>query len=346
MLPTLGLVLVAGACEHTSPFATGSYGARGPLAPGSPSRLTYSQGVDTRPVWLADGSAVLFTEEQLDRSDRDRCLAQIPGSGGSITRYLCYPGNLNGDSLDDLESPAVAGDGRMAFFQTSMLASRGEVGPDHAGLMLGSYGAPFPADTLRAFPYFFTPTGRSVDGASDLHWVGPSALVFLAERWTYPSICVGCTAIDTVRTGLDVERLDLGGVTPVLSLVPNTDQATSVTAGGPDTAYYTIQGDDGAHRRILSTGADSVIFDFGGPVTELAVSGSRLAAIVGAGPTNLTLRVVDLATGLDTIFGRPGSNLHRPALSPDGHHVVAEVAPVDTVFFTEGPPDLWMWTLP
>src|SRR3989442_13532083 len=91
MTPRLGLLLIAGlaACEHTSPFHGGSYAPTGPLGSGSPLRLTYNPGQDLTPVWLLDGSGILYSRERTDRYDRDRCVARLPAGGGVITGELC-----------------------------------------------------------------------------------------------------------------------------------------------------------------------------------------------------------------------------------------------------------------
>lgn len=327
------------ACNHTTPFSAEDYGATQPLIPGNPAQLTYNTGVDTRASWLPDGSAFLYTQEEIGEPDRDRCLALMPASGGSITRTICDLSDPGDDSLNDFESAAVSPTGGMVYVRTAAVAGLGGAGPDNAALVSAPYGNPLTATVLRSLPYF-GPASRAVDMVSDVHWVGPSTIVFLTEQWTYPAACGTCLNVDTVRTGLDIQRLDLAQP-PVLSLISNTNQATSVAAGGPDTIYYTLAGDPGVHRRVLTTDADTVVFTFGGAPTDVSVAGARLAVTVASIP-----HVVDLSSGIDTAFPLTGVHAARPALSPDGHTLVAELVPLDTLGQATGPGDLWIWRLP
>ena len=324
------------ACDHPTPFSAGSYGNTGPLFPGNPAQLTYNTGVDTRASWLPDGSGFLYTQEQVGRTDLDRCFALMPAGGGTVTRTICA-GDQAEDSLDDVESAAVSTDGRIVYARTSMVAGYGHSGPDNAALVIATFANPLAATVLQTIPYF-GPASRSVDMVSDIHWTGPSTLVFLTEQWSYPAACGRCTNVDTVRTGLDIQRIDLGPP-PVISLIPGTDQATSVTAGGRDTIYYTLAGDPGVHRRILATNADTVVFTFTSAPTDVTFAGSELAAVVAD-----TIHVVNLQTNADAKFPVGVNLVVRPALSPDGHSLVAEVAVVDTLGIH--PTDLWLWRLP
>lgn len=322
-------------CDHTTPFSAGTYGDTVPLNPGNPARLTYNPGVDARASWLPDGSGFLYTQEQTDRPDRDRCFALLSAGGGTVTRTICA-GDQAEDSLDDVESAAVSTDGRIVYARTSMVAGFGHTGPDHAALVVAPYGNPLAVTMLQTIPYF-GPANRSVDMVSNIHWTGPSTLVFLTEQWTYPASCGSCTP-DTVRTGLDIQRIDVGPP-PVISLVPGTDQATSVSVGGPDTIFYTLAGDLGVHRRALTTNADTVVFSFTSAPTDVTAGGPLLAAVVAD-----TIHVVNLQTNAQTMLSVGANLVFRPALSRDGHSLVAEVAVVDTLGLH--PTDLWLWRLP
>lgn len=325
-------------CDHTSPFTSTDYGSTTPLLPGNPAQLTYDSGTDSRPSWLPDGSAFLYTQEQVGRSDDDRCLAVMPKTGGSVIRTICTTTDATGDSLNDFESPAVSATGRMAYVRTSVLANTGRHTPDYGALVVATYAAPLSTTVLEPLSYFAF--GHSVDMAEYLAWTGPAALVFVAEQVSYPCTNFGCTTVDTVATGLDIERIDLTAGGSVLTLVAGTAQATSLAAGGPDTIYYTVAGDAGVHRRVLTTSADTVVFTFGAVPTELSVAGTLMAAVVGS-----DLHVVNLQNGTDTPITVTFSHLHHPALSPDRHLLVAEVAAVDTLG-VESPPDLWLWGVP
>ena len=298
------------ACDHTTPFTTDVEAATGPFGSGSPIRVTFDSGADIRPVWLPDGSAFVYTEERTDRADRDRCLAFIPAKGGSIVRRICPGGDLPGDSVDDFESPGFSAGGQLAYVRTTMLAFIGRAGPDASQLVLGTFGDPLNVSVLTQLPYPLA--SGSVDVASELHWVSPTTLIYLGERQSFPSRCGSCVLRDTLRTGIDVERIDLGGSGPVRSTVPNTASATSVSSDRLDTLFYTLAGDGRVHRRALSTGADTIVADFGSAVTDLSVSGTRLAVVLGS-----SLEVMDLLTGSTTTYSKVDTNFHRPALSPD-----------------------------
>lgn len=304
-------------------------------------RLTFNSKVDRGPYWLPDGTGFLYTQEQVDRPDSaDQCFAVMPQAGGTVTRTICATSDPQGDSLNAFESPSVAADGRMAYVRSSMYAFAGRHTPDYSALVLATYQAPLNATVLEPLSYF-GPSAQSVDLVRDIVWTGPSSMIYVAEQVTYGCANSGCTALDTTESGIEIQRLDYSTSPPTLSVVPNTSLATSLAAGRADTVYFTVAGNGQVHRRALSTGADTVVFDFGSPVGDLSAAGSRLAGVVGS-----AMRVVDLATALDNTFIKTDTNFHRPALSPDGHRVVVQLAPIDTVTGFEMPPDLWMWKLP
>ncbi|HWH03352.1 MAG TPA: hypothetical protein VN674_06680 [Gemmatimonadales bacterium] len=340
-MATASALLAALACDHTAPFAGGSGYGVGPFSPGSPVRLTFNSGVDRGPVWLPDGSGFLYTQEQMDRQDRDQCLAVMPQAGGTVTRTICATSDPLGDSLNALESPSVSADGRMAYVRSSMYAFAGRHTPDYGALVLATYQAPLQTTVLEPLSYF-GPSSQSVDLVRDIVWTGPASMIYVAERVTYGCANTGCTVLDTGESGIEIQSLDYSTSPPTLSVVSNTSSATSLAAGKADTVYFTVAGSGQVHRRALSTGADTVVFDFGSPVTDLSAAGSRFAGVQGS-----AMRVVDLVTALDNTFMKTDTNFHRPALSPDGHRVVVGLAPVDTLTGLESaPPDLWMWKLP
>src|SRR5207244_9373108 len=98
--------------------------------------------------------------------------------------------------------------------------------------------------------------------------------------------CQGCP-IDTLRTGVDVVRLDLSSDATSLAVVPGTRFASAVARGeSADVIYYTLGGDSRVYRRVLSTGTVSVAHDFGsGIAREVEVVGSRLVGGVGGDGT-------------------------------------------------------------
>ena len=68
-LGLLCLVISASACSHSEPFANPETGEE-PFDPGPPVRLTVNPAHDGSPSWLADGSGILYSAQQLDRDGR------------------------------------------------------------------------------------------------------------------------------------------------------------------------------------------------------------------------------------------------------------------------------------
>lgn len=333
-LTVSALTAAAAACDHTAPFSVGNYGSTAPLNPGNPVQLTYNLGVDTRASWLPDGSAFLYTQEELDTPDRDRCLALMRAGGGGVTRTICDLSDLGHDSLDDFESAAVNSAARIAYLRTSMIEGIGRVGPDAAALVVAPFGNPTAATVLQSLPYVGSDS-TGIDLVSDVHWVGLSTLVYLAEQASYSCINMGCTALDTTRAGVEIDRVDLSSAGPIRTMVPNTTQATSVASGGPDTIYYTLNGDLGVHRRILSTGSDTVVVTLAAAPTDVTVAGALVAAVVGD-----DVQVVNVQTSTASTLSLSSVHLQHPALSPDGKSLVADVV------IGGNSPDLWLWRLP
>ncbi|MEX2155583.1 MAG: hypothetical protein WD773_01950 [Gemmatimonadales bacterium] len=349
------LAALLAACEHSTPFRPGNHGPDGPLNPGPLTRLTFNPGEDLIPVWLPDGSGIVYTAERRDRADHDRCLAFLPASGGAISHYLC-PSTAADDSVHIFEDAASRIDGRVAFVRVaSDLVVAGRA-PDTQALMLGSAdgGAQVVVHSLP----LTTPWGRTYDGISHLGWLDSSRLIIVGERLSYPRPCTGC-ARDTARTGLEVAILDVTTPVPVFALVPGTDNASSVAADATgDTLYFTRIGDTRLYRNVRSSGRADTIYDFGGAgiARDVAVKNGRLAAIVGGAVSYVPdsvlgvrqvdrggfLYLLDPAGGGPAVqLGGPGFVFKRPAFSPDGTRMV--VAAVDSVSTTA---DLWLMQLP
>jgi hypothetical protein len=164
-----------------------------------------------------------------------------------------------------------------------------------------------------------------------------------------------------VRTGAEIVRLELGGAVPNTCVIPGTRNASSLALGGsPDAIYFTLGGDTRVFRRALSSGAVTAIFDFGpaGIARDIQVTDNRLFAVVGGAVSfgyeallgfNVQrdgggqLHLVDLATGHDSVLPDRVNGIplffRRPALSPSGRRLVAEVV-------TGSVADLWMFDVP
>jgi WD40-like Beta Propeller Repeat len=338
------LLLGLSACEHSQPAAPGNTGS-GPLpALGTPNQLTYNPGDDRTPSWLPDGSGILYSAEQLDGPDRDRCLYEIPPTGGQAIRVYCHRTPSSGDTTDVFQSPVVAADGRLAYVFATSIARFHQALPSHQYLVVATWQQPENALARKSFPYSSS-TGMVHLAASHLTWLGDGSLIYLGQRLevidrgvlTYPPA-------DTIRTGLELMQVTNIGPNAVYDVLPGTAGASSVVAVG-DTIYFTRNGDSRVYRRVLPGGADSVVYDFGGLIArDVSVEGSQLVAVVGgmvyysvdAGglehqlDNGGDLHLVDLTTGSDKVMPvLTGDTLRpiwyrHPALSPDGRILVAD----------------------
>jgi hypothetical protein len=341
MASRLGLVLLAAAfaCEHSAPFGAVDNGSRLPHGSGIPVQLTFSLGQEHSPAWMPDGNGFFYSEERLDRADDDWCLAELPPLGGRILRRICHHTTGGEDSTDVFESPAVSVDGRIAFVAASSAARLQTLAPAHQALVVASLARPDSPQVLLGIPYT-SPSGRVHTGVSRLRWFSDGSLFFVGEQVTYP-------LPDTVRTGIELMRLTPGAQQWTLASVSGFDGVSSASAVGSDTVYYTLNGDTRVFRRVLSSGADTVVRDFGtifngGIARDVIVQGSRLIAVVSGmvyyavdstlGPSQRDnggdLYVIDLAGGTAVMLGVSDLNhpiwFRHPALSPDGRLLVAE----------------------
>ena len=333
------------ACSHGEPFTSGSFNPDGPFSTANPHRLTFSPGDDRTPSWLPDGSGILYSSEREDRRDHDRCLALLPPDGGTVARYECETDPAQDDSTNVFQSPSVAPDGQMMFFETTgwIGEQKGPVG----GIMLGSVRHPQQATRLRLVPYP-GPSGRQHSSLRLIRWLGPTTVVYLGERLFYEG---SSFFPDTTITGEEIVRLDLAGAAPVFTMVPGTDYASSVALGdAPNVIHYTLGGDSRVYRQDLVSGSVTMVHDFGsaGIARDAQVKGNLLVAIVGGSvqfvdePANGWvqrdeggyLHIVDLAGGSETVFDgteaafSPDTVLFRhPEVSPDGQRIVVEVSP-------------------
>lgn len=332
------LLLSVPACAHDWPAQPGHYTPGGPLGNGSVIRLTYNPGVDYEPAWWPDGSRFVYTAERADRFDLDRCLEVMPAEGGSVGREVCDRDPLADDSVNVYSGAAVSADGRVAYVRSgSSLAVGWPLTPGFQEIVVAPWTAPTAVRVLRSIPYV-SPSGRTHFGVSQLRWLDDSALVYLGEYVTYARPCQLCE-FDTLRTGLEIVRLDFGGPVPELSVLPGTDQASSVFVHGADTVYFTRNGDSRVFRLILSTGSVAVVYDFGLEIArDVGVAGDRLVAVVGGnvsfradpvlGPVQRdsggTIVLLDRSSGQETPLTPPGELFRHPVLAPDGASIVVE----------------------
>jgi hypothetical protein len=176
--------------------------------------------------------------------------------------------------------------------------------------------------------------------------LGANQLLYLGEAVTLVTPCNGCEK-DTVRSGLDAVTLSLDGSAATPQAVAGTSNASGVSPGGTeDEIYYTIGGDSRVFHQTISSGAVSVVHDFGaaGIARDVDVVGNSLAAVVGGrvhyaddpalGPTQWdsggTVHLVNLSDGADVPLTDPAELglYRRPRISPSGNQIVAERYPL------------------
>ena len=345
-------------CTHSEPFTPGPYSPGGPFTNGPMRRLTFNTGTDRTPAWLPDGSAILYSLERQDSPVFDRCLAVMPPDGGTLRAIICNTAATSADSIDAFEWFAAAPDGRLAYLRATTLdvASPHASTPDFEALVVSTVSRPLAAEEVQALPYF-APSGISHTTAASLHWLGDNALVYVAQDARYPHSFPRSSTYDTIKTGLEIVTLDLRGPAPVLAVVPGTGDASSVTVGATaDTIYFTKNGDSRVYRYAFSSGLTAVAHDFGaaGIARDIQIVGARLIAVVGGAVIDSVdpfigriqvdsggqLFLADLLSATDTmVVADPTFRFRRPALSPDGRRVAAEVVTINRS-------DIWLVELP
>jgi hypothetical protein len=359
------LLALAAACAHDAPFTPTTFGADSTLTRGQDRQLTYNLGTDRTPSWRADGGGLLYMFEAIDLDPRDRCIGELPPAGGTIRRTVCPVSAGSIDSLDAWYEPASGPDNRLLYLRESSIPGR--LSPDQSALVLADGSDPLAATTLRPYPYT-AQNGKLHQGISHIRWLSATSAVYLAEKVLYIGECPACPP-DTVRTGIEIVRIDLAGPAPAFSIVPNSDETSSIGTGpGPDEVIITRNGDSRVFQLTLSTGTLNPIYDFGPGriVRDVQVTGNRMYAIVGGAVTFTVdpvfgaiqrdkvgqLVAVDLDTGHSSPMFVSDRLFRRPVLSPDGRRMVAE----GFVAIITGPggadttlsplADLWLFDIP
>jgi Tol biopolymer transport system component len=331
--------IIAG-CDHGAPFTPALPAEPGPFAPGVPARLTFN-GADDRTVsWLPDGSAFIYSSEELeDPADHDRCLLIMPSSGGTVSRSICEQRPGHQDSTDVFQSPVVSAGGRLLYLRA--VSRIGNQKSPRMELALATLDEPVPAPVVTPVPYFAN-SGKTHSFVASPAWLDDEHFVYLAQYLWYQ----GSTFLpDTFATGLEIVHGSVTGDAATLTVVPATEDASSVSAGDqPGTVVATFGGDSKVYRVDLATGARSELWDFGaaGIARDAQVVGDRLVAIVGRSvlyqfedahqlfvqrDEGGDLHVVELSTGETEVFSSDETLFRRPALAPDGSRLVVEASP-------------------
>ena len=319
------------ACEHAQPFGGADLGPNVPFSQDFPRRLTFNPPGDIAPAWLPDGSGIIYSYQRLDRADHDRCLGILPAEGGHIGRSICHRLPLDADSTNTLWEPSVGPGSLLAYVRES--SGLRAPAPQSRELVVAALDDPEPGRVVRSFPYT-APGGSLHEYAAYLHWVDDHTLVYLAEHvaYTFPPL-----GYDTLYTPIEIAQLTLSADSVVVSVVPGTLGATSVTVDTAGAICYTRSGDSRVYRIARGGSAAAVLFDFGGlgSARDVQVRSNTLVAVVGG-----ALYRVDLAASAAVPIPASGPlGPARPALSPSGARVVAESRRF-------GAADLWLLQVP
>lgn len=358
-------MLLAAGCEHGSAFQPSPPAPAPPFSSLFPRRLTFNPGDDRTPAWLPDGSGIIYSTEREDQADHDRCLAILPRDGGTIQSRYCRVDPIHADSTDLMEAPAVSSQGRIFFHQVVSWIGQQKLGS--SALMLGPAEDPLLAGPILGVPYT-APNGRIHSSIRLPQWIGADSLIYLAEQLFYE----GSTFLpDTFYTGLDAMLLDISAATPVFTVIPGTDYASSVAPSDePGVIYYTLGGDSRVFRRVLASGEVDIVHDFGTGtiVRDAQVRAATLVAVVGGSvlyrfeenhgyvqrDEGGDLAFVDLDSGEAAVFSTDSVLFRHPMISPDGLRVIVEVQPYAPVHAepssefnaTNHRADLWLFEVP
>jgi hypothetical protein len=334
---------------------------------GSNRQLTYNLGTDRTPAWRPDGSSLLYTFEAIEADPRDRCLGELLPTGGTVTNIICPVTAGSVDSLDNLSEVAPGPDGRLLYVRES--SPPDGITPSSSALVLASDRDPLNAIIVRAYPYTAA-NGKIHQGISNVRWRSETRAIFLAETVLYLAACGGCPT-DTVRTGIEMVEVDLSGPQPTTSVVPNTEETSSLTiAADSDLVIFTRNGDGRVYQLTLSTGEISIVHDFGPALVarDVQVINNQLYAIVGGRVSFVldpvlgsvqrddggALFTVDLSNGTSSPMPVTDRFFRRPAPSPSGNRLAVEAFPA--VINACGPncldttisrlADLWLFDIP
>ena len=352
--------LVIGACSHEEPLEPGVGGPAGPLVPGLPTRLTFSTGYDLSPNWLPDGSGILHSFDRRLDGRPDRCLGLLPVSGGSRTLEFCAATEGSLDSLDALEGGGGSSEG-LVLYQWSQ-SRVGDASPRNARLVAAPMARLSDVTTITLVPYTI-PGGRLHQLVGPVQWLDPDQAVYLGQDVLRPRPCQGCIP-DTIPVGREIVLVRLGPGAPQLSIIPGTEDATSVAADpAGDAIYFTRLLDTRVFRLGLAGGTPEEVFDFGaaGIARDVTVRGRKLLAVVGgevfarSDPSLGTwqsdaggpMLLLDLDTQEFAPVGDTAIRLFRhPSLSPDGEIVAVEAYLRLEQGGVEEIPDLWLYPVP
>lgn len=346
----LGLLLALAACSHSEPFDPPDTELDGPLAGGEPTRLTYGDAVGDA-AWTTDGSSIIYAGGRHTGDRLDRCLNILPAGGGTVRREICNPSIFDESITDIFGNPVVSADEQLAFYYAN---APGGGTPAFQGIYATTIAAPAVTTPVRSIP-FLGADGIFYKSISHLRWLSASEIVFIAHAEAIVVPCAGCDAEVYLHPRTLFRAVAVAGAE--LTPVPGTAFATSVAAGASsDQIYFTLANDARIYHLLLSTGAASIVHDFGGAgiARDVHFGGGRLTAIVGGrvrvvldaigplqtGDSGGHLYLLEPATGAVTRLTDDSRWFRRPALSPTGGLIVGEGFAVSIGQDPNAPPEV------
>ncbi len=220
-------------CGHTDPFTSPPYGSDSPFDPAPPVRLTFNPLADRGGAWVPDGSGILYSAQQIGRTDHDVCLALLSPTGGRQQALTCDLTVAGVDSTNAIESAAPAADGRLAFVEAS--SRIGATATLREGIAVAPTLDPRGATIVQPIPYAI-PGEPAHTHVTALRWLSPGTLGFVGGNVAILADCLGCPT-DTIVANLKVVTLDAaGGSAP--AVVPGTDFASGLSPGSTDDEIY------------------------------------------------------------------------------------------------------------
>ncbi|MES2124720.1 MAG: hypothetical protein V4503_08555, partial [Gemmatimonadota bacterium] len=232
------VLLAIAACGHSEPFVTAGVDQQGPFETGTLSRLTLNADADYLASWTADGAGILYTFGDRGRADHDRCLAILPGGGGTRQFTLCDNRPGHADSAETIASGALSTDGKLLYLVGASLPSA--FVPGRVTLFLADTVTPLNRQALLSMPLQLG--GLSPNWLGDITWVAPDQFVAMAQENTVVPSCIGCPARDTVFNQLGVVRGTITSSGATLQLVAGTEGTRSFSVADNRTSIVFIQG--------------------------------------------------------------------------------------------------------
>ncbi|MEP6590042.1 MAG: hypothetical protein ABJC19_02560 [Gemmatimonadota bacterium] len=276
------------ACGHSEPFASSSVDQQGPYNTAAMLRLTFNGDADYGATWTADGKGILYTFGDPGRADHDRCLAMLPGGGGTRLFTLCDNRPGHADSAETMASGALSTDGKLLYLVGASKPL--DQVPVRVTLFLADTVAPLSRQTLLSLPVQLG-GGLAPNWLGDITWVGSDQFIAMAQEITVRPPCP-CALRDTVFNQLAVVR-------------------GTITSSGA--TLQTMAGTEGASSFTLADNGGSIIFAKDLTISKMPVAGGAITSIVTLLP-GIDKRIEDVSCRAT----RCVANVYEQVLSPLG----------------------------